>query len=85
MQIYTVNTLNDCGSGSLRDGILYANSNSKTKIVFDITGLSKNTKNNTLTYNFINVNILFIPGPHKNNVFNYSKNNYVYANNMPYT
>jgi len=38
MQVYTVNTLNDCGSGSLRDGISYANSNSKTKIVFDITG-----------------------------------------------
>jgi hypothetical protein len=47
--------------------------------------LSKYTKNNTITYNFINVNILLIPGPHANNILNYSKNNYVYANNMPYT
>ena len=47
--------------------------------------LSKYTKNNTLTYNFININLLLIPGPHSSNILNYSKNNYVHANNTPYT
>lgn len=48
-------------------------------------GLSKYTENNKLTYNFINVNKLLIPGPHKKNIINCSKENQVYANNMPYT
>jgi parallel beta-helix repeat protein len=40
MQIYIVNSLKDYGVGSLREGIIYSNSNpkTKTKITFEISG-----------------------------------------------
>ena len=38
MSTYIVSTLNDYGSGSFRKGIEFANKNSGTKIIFDISG-----------------------------------------------
>ena len=39
MSSYIVNTLNDVGDGSLRQGIEYANDNTNTKITFSVNGV----------------------------------------------